>query len=619
MSLAGFISELIFGEPIRIQYEKVDLNLPKLTLKNSPHSDDDGNYNNLANFTQLESAANQVWPDKVYAKGHSCVYYKYFSESKSWSEADAVCKSIRADANLAQVWNEREIRKLRDLIKNGKAIWLDGFTINDDDRYWKSGSRSKINKQVLWSNQMLNDEQFLNRDHSNEEADKINLLSEQGNGLYKSGRYAIIYDWFGFLSMIHGYNSGKYPHNFVCEARCDVSTGILPEAPVVSTVAGGIDTTTAVNDDVFDYYEGSELGSGLEESTSTSVSTTPVWDSYYDLYPERSTAKTVVSDGSEPAVEYPDDLESNWDHVPGTSVYFKKIEEKSDGSSASVHYSAAEAICKELSPYATLATINDQNEFDFIMEEVLQYFGVVWTSLTGSSNKEDRGKRAKWFFSNGHLAQENWWIGNVDGNGARPLAGYEQNACFIIYDGEYTGVSNWCFGANYPLCEIRVNSNQKSNFAPITSSSLKYIFYPYEKSGNLTFAVDYCKSKGQQIATIRNEEEHQIITKQLDEYYHHKPFYWLGAKVAADVEAPHRERFYWLDSDGNLDLNKPVHKTFSKWHPGEPNNAQNWIEIPIEHCVHLCSREAGWCRDGSWNDVYCGREDGGVVCEERTL
>ena len=100
MSLAGFISELIFGEPIH--YEKIDLNLPKLILKNSPDSDDDGNYNNLAGFTQSE---NLDWPDKVYTKGYSCVYYKYFSESKSWSEADAVCKSIRADANLAQAWN----------------------------------------------------------------------------------------------------------------------------------------------------------------------------------------------------------------------------------------------------------------------------------------------------------------------------------------------------------------------------------------------------------------------------------------------------------------------------------------------------------------------------------
>ena len=77
--------------------------------------------------------------------------------------------------------------------------------------------------------------------------------------------------------MLQNYDCEKYPleisSHFVCEVRCDIETGSLPEAPVVTTVAGEIES-------VFDYSEEymKEMGSSFDESKSASVSIHPEKD-----------------------------------------------------------------------------------------------------------------------------------------------------------------------------------------------------------------------------------------------------------------------------------------------------------------------------------------------------
>ena len=152
-----------------------------------------------------------------------------------------------------------------------------------------------------------------------------------------------------------------------------------------------------------------------------------------------------------------------------------------------------------------------------------------------------------------------------------------------------------------------------------TNNGVSFQFYPSTVQGDFDFAVEYCKSKGQKIATIRNWNEHYRMMDQFFELDNQLAFYWLGARIADDqldyITADlHEDKFYWVDSYGYVDLDLPLSNMYSNWHYGEPNNFQDF-ETPYENCVQLCGQSAGWCDFGSWNDRYCGREGGGVVCE----
>ena len=162
-----------------------------------------------------------------------------------------------------------------------------------------------------------------------------------------------------------------------------------------------------------------------------------IWKGFRQLFPNFQPSCKILADiekfslifcpgsfTSPPyGLNYPEDLETNWDRVAGTQVYFKEIRKTVDGKSARVKYEKAEAICKELSLHANLASINNQNEYRHIARVFKYHF--VWTSLTGPSNSDERGDRTKWSFRNGALPQDSWWL--VDEGGERPHAGYSRH------------------------------------------------------------------------------------------------------------------------------------------------------------------------------------------------
>ncbi|XP_053232271.1 low affinity immunoglobulin epsilon Fc receptor-like [Podarcis raffonei] len=105
------------------------------------------------------------------------------------------------------------------------------------------------------------------------------------------------------------------------------------------------------------------------------------------------------------------------------------------------------------------------------------------------------------------------------------------------------------------------------------------------KPGPWSHARKACEDERALLVIINDEEEQSFLVLHLKQKY-----YWIGLQ---DIET--ENKFTWVDRST---------ATYTKWGAGEPNNYGHG-----EDCVEMTPR--GW-----WNDVPCGNNIDGWICEK---
>ena len=210
------------------------------------------------------------------------------------------------------------------------------------------------------------------------------------------------------------------------------------------------------------------------------------------------------------SLPYPDDLNTKWDKVPNKNVYFRQIIRKNDEPYTSTWYGKvkhqdADALCKTLSPHAKLATFKDQEEFDFVLSQTAEDMGdyekywKVWVNVSYHGPKlappyadhydlRQVNQTQHWSFGNGDKIDPSWWLSDEHARElgfpplgwtykVSPIYGRKFEGCLINcqvrcgYSGwdkrnwyYHSGITNDCERKNWPLCEIRIDSDENETF-----------------------------------------------------------------------------------------------------------------------------------------------------------
>ncbi|XP_051950165.1 uncharacterized protein LOC127620854 [Xyrauchen texanus] len=217
-----------------------------------------------------------------------------------------------------------------------------------------------------------------------------------------------------------------------------------------------------------------------------------------------------------------------------------------------LNWTEAQSFCSE--NYTDLATINNKNDIEELMKTVnVQSVQHVWIGLHRTEIKT-----WKWslgdpvFYTGSDSLNQNWRNSQSNGDG----------------DCVYMNNGGW----------YKSQCSDKTSFICYNDSSEEYIFNSTDM--NWRDAQSFCREKHTDLASVRNQNENQMIQQIIKNHTGSDKNVWIGL---------FRDSLEWSDHSES---------SFRFWTPQEPNNKDN-----AENCTVISLKD----QRGKWEDWRCNK------------
>uniref|UniRef100_A0A2D4HWA4 Lymphocyte antigen 75 n=1 Tax=Micrurus lemniscatus lemniscatus TaxID=129467 RepID=A0A2D4HWA4_MICLE len=242
----------------------------------------------------------------------------------------------------------------------------------------------------------------------------------------------------------------------------------------------------------------------------------------------------------------------------------------------------ANHLCRKMNSNASLLSIRDEDENDFILEQFQSFSGLVQWMWLGLIYETD-GKLLKWY-DDTYVSYNNWRNGRPNIRNNLFLAGVNVDGFWDIYDNSRNNWLYWQFGFHSLLvCKLDLEPKISQPPLPTKLPYKNNVYWILRQQLNWYDAWKECKQKGSDLASIHSISE-QVF---LEDIVKHDGFpLWIGLST-------HNGN----DSD-------------FEWSDGSRFDYQPW-EYQHSHSFGNCF---AMDTKGIWNRRKCTSQGDGAIC-----